>query len=63
MNTPSVAPIFETLAANPLAVARNCVGNKIGANVNVVELGSAFINRLNTMKPTNTSGMYKLKFD
>jgi len=63
MKTPSVAPIFATLAANPLAVARNCVGNKISASVNVVELGPAFINRLNRMKPANTSGMCKQKFD
>jgi hypothetical protein len=29
--TPKVAPIFATPAANPLAVARNCVGNRIEA--------------------------------
>ena len=55
--TPTVAPILATLAANPLAVARNCVGNRIGARVNVVALGPAFINKLNRMNPANTSGM------
>ena len=45
--TPKVAPIFATPAAKPLAVARNCVGKKIGARVNVVALGPAFINKLN----------------
>lgn len=30
-----VAPILATPAAKPLAVARNCVGNKMGARVNV----------------------------
>jgi hypothetical protein len=38
--TPSVAPILATAAAEPLAVARNCVGNRMGASVNAVELGS-----------------------
>ncbi len=33
------APILATPAANPLAVVRNSVGNKMGASVNVVELG------------------------
>src|SRR4029453_14902157 len=45
--TPRVAPIFATPAAKPLAVARSCVGNRLGASVNVVELGPAFINKLN----------------
>ena len=61
--TPKVAPSFATPAANPLAVARNCVRNRIGARVNVVALGPAFINRLNRMKPANTSGMCQLEFD
>src|SRR6266516_4466633 len=61
-NTPIVAPIFATLAAKPLAVARSCVENRIGGSVNVVELGPAFINRLNTMNPVNTSGMCNLEF-
>src|SRR6476646_5146043 len=52
-NTPNVAPSFATPAANPPAVPRNCVGNNIGASVNVVELGPAFIKRLNKMNPTN----------
>ena len=56
-NTPKVAPIFATLAAKPLAVARSSVGNRIGARVNVVALGPAFINKLNRMNPANTSGM------
>src|SRR5437016_13663929 len=32
--TPRVAPILATPAAKPLAVARSCVGNKLGASVN-----------------------------
>src|SRR5437667_2719724 len=60
--TPNVAPSFATPAANPPAVPRNGVGNKIGARVKVVELGPAFISRLNKMNPTNTSGMCKLEF-
>ena len=63
MNTPNVAPILATPAANPLAVARNCVGKRIGASVNVVALGPAFINKLNRMNPANTNGMCKLEFD
>jgi hypothetical protein len=55
--TPNVAPILAIPAAKPLAVARNCVGNKMGARVNVVELGPAFIHKLNRMNPANTSGM------
>src|SRR6266550_989028 len=55
--TPRVAPILATPAAKPLAVARSCVGNKLGASVNVVELGPAFINKLNRMNPANTRGM------
>jgi len=43
--------------------ARNCVGNRIGARVNVVALGPAFINKSNRMNPENTSGMCKLEFD
>jgi len=53
---------FATPAANPPAVPRNSVGNNIGASVNVVELGPAFISRLNIMNPPNTSGMCKLEF-
>lgn len=60
--TPNVAPSFATPAANPPAVPRNCVGNNIGANVKVVELGPAFMSRLNRMNPANTNGMCKLEF-
>ena len=63
MKTPKVAPSFATPAANPLAVARNCVGNRIGARVNVVALGPAFINKLNRMNPANTSGRCMLEPD
>src|SRR5207248_11185703 len=56
-NTPRVAPILATPAAKPLAVPRNCVGNKMGASVNVVELGPVFIDKLNRMDPAKTSGM------
>src|SRR6266487_989932 len=59
--TPRVAPILATPAAKPLAVARNCVGTKMGARVNVVELGPAFINKLNRMNPANTNGMRRLE--
>ena len=60
--TPNVAPSFAKPAANPPAVPRSCVGNNIGASVNVVELGPAFIKRLNRMNPANTNGMCKLEF-
>src|SRR5207237_10387675 len=56
-NKDAESPILATPAAKPLAVARSCVGNKLGASVNVVELGPAFINKLNRMKPANTRGM------
>ena len=57
--TPKVAPSLAMPAANPPAVPRNCVGNSIGASVNVVELGPAFISKLNRMNPAKTSGMCK----
>jgi hypothetical protein len=44
-------------------VARSCVGKRIGASVNVVEFGPAFISRLNRINPVNTSGICKLEFD
>ena len=53
---------WQCSRANPPAVPRNCVVNNIGASVNVVELGPAFISTLHRMNPTNTKGMCKLEF-
>src|SRR5262249_12898381 len=58
-NTPKVAPSFATPAANPPAVPRNCVGNKIGARVDVVEVGPAFIHRVKTIQPVDNNGIGK----